>query len=78
MKFLSEGDISSIIEMAWDDHIPFSAIEKQYGVSESKVIKIMRSELKRSSFKMWRRRINSNVSRKHEKIKLPNQEVLSI
>lgn len=67
MKDLSKGDINSIIEMAWDDHIPFSAIEEQYGVNESEVIKIMRSELKRSSFKMWRKRVSSSVSKKHSK-----------
>lgn len=67
MKDLSKGDINSIIEMAWDDHIPFSAIEEQYGVNESEVIKIMRSKLKRSSFKMWRKRVSSSVSKKHSK-----------
>ena len=65
MKELSSGDINAIIEMAWDDHIPFSAIEEQYGVSESEVIKIMRTELKRSSFKLWRKRVSSSVSKKH-------------
>lgn len=78
MIHLSEGDINSIIEMAWDDHIPFSAIEEQYGVKESEVIKIMRSELKRSSFKMWRKRVNSNVSKKHEKIKPSNHDIYSM
>ncbi len=78
MKDLNEGDINSIIEMAWDDHIPFSAIEDQYGIKESEVIKIMRSELKKSSFKMWRKRVSSNLSKKHEKIKPSNQDMRSM
>lgn len=67
MKELTSGDINAIIEMAWGDHIPFSAIEEQYGVSESDVIKIMRKELKLSSFKLWRKRVSSNVSKKQIK-----------
>lgn len=70
MKELTSGDINAIIGMAWDDHIPFSAIEEQYGVNESEVIKIMRKELKRSSFKMWRKRVGSSVSKKHNKKEL--------
>jgi uncharacterized protein (TIGR03643 family) len=56
-----------IIEMAWEDRTPFEAIELQFGTPESEVIKIMRKELKPSSFKMWRKRVNSGVSLKHQK-----------
>jgi uncharacterized protein (TIGR03643 family) len=54
-----------IIEMAWEDRTPFEAIEVQFGLSESKVIKLMRSELKGNSFRLWRKRVNSGVSQKH-------------
>jgi uncharacterized protein (TIGR03643 family) len=58
-------DIDRIIEMAWEDRTPFEAISFQFGISEAETIKIMRSELKRSSFNLWRKRVNSGVSQKH-------------
>ena len=60
-------DLDRIIEMAWEDRTPFEAIEFQFGLSESMVISLMRSELKGSSFRLWRKRVNSGVSSKHEK-----------
>lgn len=54
-----------IIEMAWEDRTPFEAIEIQFGYTEADVIKLMRKELKSSSFKLWRKRVNSGVSSKH-------------
>ncbi|WP_066758905.1 TIGR03643 family protein [Crocinitomix algicola] len=62
---MTESEVSRVIEMAWEDRTPFEAIEFQFGLSESKVIKIMRKELKPSSFKLWRKRVNSGVSSKH-------------
>lgn len=58
-------DIDRIIEMAWEDRTPFEAIQFQFGLNESQVIKLMRSELKKSSFNLWRKRVNSGVSQKH-------------
>lgn len=58
-KQLNEADISRIIEMAWEDRTPFEAIETNYGLNESAVIKLMRKEMKASSFKMWRERVSS-------------------
>jgi len=63
----TDRDVNRIIEMAWEDRTPFEAIEFQFGVSESDVIKIMRRELKEKSFKRWRKRVNSGVSQKHLK-----------
>ena len=54
-----------IIEMAWEDRTPFEAIEFQFGLSEAAVIALMRKELKRSSFNLWRKRVNSKISSKH-------------
>lgn len=51
--------------MAWEDRTPFEAIETQFGLSERDVIILMRSQLKRSSFTMWRKRVHSGVSQKH-------------
>lgn len=58
-------DTDRIIEMAWEDRTPFEAISLQFGLSEADVIKLMRTELKQSSFKLWRKRVNSGVSQKH-------------
>jgi uncharacterized protein (TIGR03643 family) len=62
---LSETDVNRIIEMAWEDRTPFEAIAFQFEKSEAAVIALMRKELKRSSFNLWRKRINSGVSQKH-------------
>jgi uncharacterized protein (TIGR03643 family) len=62
-KSLSEPDISRLIEMAWEDRTPFDAIEKSFGLSESQVIEIMRSRLKRSSFELWRKRVTGRVTK---------------
>ena len=54
-----------IIEMAWEDRTPFEAIYAQFGVTEAEVIAIMRRSLKRTSFNLWRKRVNSGISKKH-------------
>lgn len=61
---LSESDISRVIEMAWEDRTPFDAIEKTFGLSEPMVIELMRKELKRGSFELWRKRVTGR-STKH-------------
>ncbi|MDR9403964.1 MAG: TIGR03643 family protein [Halothece sp. Uz-M2-17] len=65
---LSTEDMSRIIEMAWEDDIPFEAIQAQYGLKEQQVIELMRSQLKSSSFKMWRKRVTGRKT-KHSKRK---------
>jgi uncharacterized protein (TIGR03643 family) len=62
---MDQKDIDRIIEMAWEDRTPFEAIKIQFDVSESGVIALMRKTLKRSSFNLWRKRVNSGVSKKH-------------
>lgn len=59
------GDMERIIEMAWEDRTPFEAIHAQFGMSEAEVIALMRRSLKRSSFNLWRKRVNSGISKKH-------------
>jgi uncharacterized protein (TIGR03643 family) len=63
-RVLDAIDIDRIIEMAWEDRTTFDAIELQFGVSESEVIKIMRNNLKKNSFLLWRKRAHQ-VSIKH-------------
>ena len=66
-KEFTERQLDRIIEMAWEDRTPFEAIEFQFGIPEKDVIKVMRGNLKESSFKRWRKRVNSGVSTKHLK-----------
>lgn len=68
---MTERELDRIIEMAWEDRTPFEATEFQFGLSESDVIKLMRTELKPNSFKRWRKRVNSGVSQKHLKKRNP-------
>lgn len=64
---ISQQDIDRIVEMAWEDRTPFDAIKAQFGLTEAEVIKLMRREMKLSSFKMWRERVQGR-STKHSKI----------
>ena len=58
-------EIDRIIEMAWEDRTPFDAIFFQFKISEKEIITLMRNNLKASSFKLWRKRVHSGVSKKH-------------
>ena len=59
----SHRELDRIIEMAWEDRTSFDAIEKQFGVVEKDVIKLMRKELKEKSFKMWRKRVQGRPTK---------------
>ncbi len=61
---LSEIQIDRIIEMAWEDRTPFDAIKFQFGLSEAEVKALMKRELKFSSYKLWRDRVE-NCKTKH-------------
>ena len=60
----SEIEIDRIIEMAWEDRTPFDAIKFQFGLLESEVKVLMKKELKFSSYKLWRKRVE-NCKTKH-------------
>jgi uncharacterized protein (TIGR03643 family) len=64
---MTDRELDRIIEMAWEDRTTFEAIYAQFNLSEQEVINLMRTELKPNSFKLWRKRVNSGVSQKHEK-----------
>ena len=61
-------DIDRIIEMAWEDRTPFDAITFQFKLKEQEVINLMRRELKPSSFKLWRARVQGRAT-KHAKLR---------
>lgn len=67
---LTDADVSRIIEMAWEDRTPFESIEVQFGLNESGVIALMRSHMKASSFRMWRKRMAGRVT-KHRALRSP-------
>ena len=60
---LSQSDIDRIIEMAWEDRTTFDAIESQYGLKEQDVKELMRDNLKPSSYKLWRKRVNGRKTK---------------
>tara|TARA_Y100001934_G_C12192433_1_gene697091 strand:- start:523 stop:777 length:255 start_codon:yes stop_codon:yes gene_type:complete len=67
MPVLNTEAIDRIIEMAWEDRTPFEAIEFQFGLNEAEVIALMRREMKASSFKMWRKRVQGRSTKHSQK-----------
>ena len=70
-KPFSVEALSRIVEMAWEDRTPFEAIEINFGVNESAVINIMRTEMKPRSFRLWRKRVASRKT-KHSALRSPD------
>lgn len=66
IKDFTAVQLDRIIEMAWEDRTPFEAITFQFGISEQQTIELMRTEMKASSFKMWRERVQGRAT-KHAK-----------
>ena len=73
LKELTTGDISAVIQMAWEDRTTFETIMERVGISESDVIKIMRSKLKPDSFKLWRQRMKGRAT-KHRALRSPEMK----
>jgi len=68
MKSKNLEEIDRIIEMAWEDRTPFEAIFLQFNINEKGLIAIMRNNLKKSSFKLWRERVSGRKT-KHSKLR---------
>ena len=68
MKNKSLIEIDRIIEMAWEDRTPFEAIFDQFNINEKELISIMRNNLRKSSFKLWRERVSGRKT-KHSKLR---------
>ena len=60
---MKESDISRIIEMAWEDRTPFDAILDAYGLSEREVKALMKSQLKFSSYRLWRKSVTGRKTK---------------
>ena len=65
------ADLSRIIEMAWEDRTPFEAIQREFGLNEAAVIRLMRQNMKPGSFKMWRERVTGRKT-KHLQLRSPD------
>jgi uncharacterized protein (TIGR03643 family) len=64
----TEIDIEQIVLMAWGDTIPFETIYREYGLTETAVRKLMRTNQTAKTYVRWRRRVESRAgaSSKHE------------
>ena len=63
---LDAAMVDRVIQMAWEDRTTFEVIEQQFGLKEKDVIALMRKQMKRSSFEMWRKRVTARKT-KHAK-----------
>ena len=59
-------NISEVIEMAWCDKTSFKDIQFATGLSEAETIKLMRQNLKPSSFRLWRKRVSGRSIRQQK------------
>lgn len=62
-KRFTSQESDRIIEMAWEDRTPFYAIELQFGLTENELKTWMRSQLKPSSFRLWRKRVKGRLTK---------------
>ena len=70
---LTPGDLSAVIQMAWEDRTSFETIKERIGITESEVIELMRSELNRGSFELWRTRMKGRTT-KHRALRSPDMK----
>ena len=63
LKNIDTDSINRIIEMAWEDRTPFEVIEKEFSITHGELITIMRNNLKPSSFRLWRKRVNGRKTK---------------
>ena len=70
---LSLQEKSALIRMAWEDRTSFEEIRRKTGRVEAEIIKLMRRELKPSSFRLWRKRVSGRKT-KHEKLFRQSQD----
>ena len=71
------GSPNWVIWAAWADRITFEDIKEKTGLSEAEVIKMMRRSLKSSSFRLWRKRVNSQSIKHRKKFEYSRKEITS-
>jgi uncharacterized protein (TIGR03643 family) len=70
---LTQGDVSAVIQMAWEDRTTFETIYERMGLTETDVIRLMRTELNPSSFRLWRMRMKGRTT-KHRALRSPDMK----
>ncbi len=69
-----EFDDNRLIEMAWQDRIPFDIIYLQYGLTENQVKNKMRKFISKKAYDRWRKRVQGRVTKHIKKcIHKPNR-----
>ena len=64
-----------VIWAAWADRFTFEEIREKSNYTEAQVIKLMRKELKPSSFRLWRKRVKNKSIKHRRKFELNRKEL---
>lgn len=62
-----EFDENRLIEMAWQDRLPFDIIYAQYGLTENQVKNKMRTLIGKKAYDRWRKRVQGRVTKHTQK-----------
>ena len=57
MEYYCTMNVNELIAMAWSDEVTFSDIEREFGLKEPEVKRIMQKNLKPGSYRLWRKRV---------------------
>ena len=63
LRHLTESEISEIVADAWDDGTSFEDINYKWGLSEKDAKVLMKRSLKRTSYIVWRKRVNKRLTK---------------
>jgi uncharacterized protein (TIGR03643 family) len=66
---LNTSELNAIVRMGWEDRTSFEVIEEKTGLNEAAVIRVMRSELKPRSFRLWRERVTGRITKHRKRFK---------
>ena len=69
------GSPNWVIWAAWADRITFEEIREKSNFTEAQVIKLMRKELKPTSFRLWRKRVHNTSIKHRKKFKLERKKL---
>jgi uncharacterized protein (TIGR03643 family) len=58
-----EFDDNRLIEMAWQDRMPFDIIYLQYGLTENQVKNRLRKLISKKAYKRWRKRVQGRITK---------------
>jgi uncharacterized protein (TIGR03643 family) len=62
-----EVDKNRLIEMAWQDRVPFDIIYFQYGLTENQLKNVMRKLISKKAYDRWRKRVQGRVTKSVKK-----------